>query len=324
MPPDLRYIYPASTLAFYLGADMVAGDQPALHTDGDRWPLPDDLAEYHDEVERTLEKVLYADCVVRTEGFYELDVQGGDRFRDALPHAPREVYDMSPAERLEAYMGVPETAVAGPSFDWTLVASVEPKPSVAESLPFVLDSLGVVRTTDTHVASGAKRQYDDRRTDRVPGDVPGDIVVDAESKDRRGHIAPDGPDAIGHTWIGEGHPHGVTKTIVEAFHNRIEREPPEDDITVAVVANGGDTVRTEAHTIDEIYEGLTAGDRITVEKHERVPTDELARILGEDNRVLHYVGHGKAGGLKCPDGVCRGDDVEEVGADVTVLNACAS
>ncbi|MFD1512658.1 hypothetical protein [Halomarina rubra] len=173
VPPDLSYLYPVASLAFFLDARVELGSTPRLRADAHEWtysldgpppgtvdatspvtaPADGDTTEtrpFEERVARTLQQTFVLDCVARTEGLYPFDLDERRRVERRLAEAgyPLDfaaLYDASLAERTMAYLDVPFSVVAAAVPRWKLTADVVPRYDSLNHLPFVVDDLGVVR-----------------------------------------------------------------------------------------------------------------------------------------------------------------------------------
>ena len=144
LPRDWGDVYRASSLAFYLGADVRPGDERALVVDGDRYSLQSDHG-FEREVTGLLKHVFFLDCVVRTEGLYTVDLHERAAVADDLEFDLSDAYEASLADRLASYLEVPR-AVTRPHWPrWKQTVDVAPEPGRIESLPFVVNDLAEIR-----------------------------------------------------------------------------------------------------------------------------------------------------------------------------------
>ncbi|MFC7166878.1 hypothetical protein [Halospeciosus flavus] len=154
LPPEYRYIYPATPLAYYLGAVLVPSDEPRLITGtGLVHPLDSGERAYEDEIERLLKQVFFLDCITRTEGLYKTDLHERAAVEDSLGWDPATIYEQSLAEQLDAYLSVPFEAIEPHIPTWKLESRIDPTPSSIEALPFLVNDLAVVRTPDIQSTS---------------------------------------------------------------------------------------------------------------------------------------------------------------------------
>ncbi len=313
LPPDLGDLYTAAPLAYYLGARIVPGDRPRLVAEGVDRPL--DRPSVGHAARETLEHVFLLDCLVRTEGYYTVDLHERRVAEERLDLDFAWLYDQPPAARLDAYLDVPHAAVADLVPDWGVTTHVEARPEHVEMLPFLANDLATVRTPEatprTRTTAQAEAADAFLRNDGTRGDGA-----------TRSYVRPEATDALEQVWIGEGAPVGASKGLPEAYHNRLSRSAVEGDIDITVVCNDRAMV-AESAVVDETYgSGVDLPFDVTV--RERLTRAELRETLASDGDFLHYVGHTDGRGFKCADGWLDVATVEHVGVDAFLLNACQS
>ncbi|WP_128475742.1 hypothetical protein [Halorussus pelagicus] len=319
LPPDRDHAYVAAPLAFYLGAQLVVGDAsaPRLVTDeGFAYDL-DGPKGFEEEVARTLKQTFFLDCVTRTEGYYPVTLHEREMVEPLVDLDFAALYERSLAERLEAYLSVPFEVIEEQIPTWKLSTRVDPAPENVASVPFLVDDLAVVRTpaarrTATHRAAassgGLARDGDFTRSSSEPSGT-------------RPVVEPEPTDSVEQAWIGDHAPVDATKATATAFRNRLGRETG-DDIDIAVVCN--DTAMDEERDIAAEVYGSRENLPFDVTVHHDLRTDELRAVLAEETAFLHYIGHIDEFGFECADGHLDAADLDSVGAEAFVLNACRS
>jgi hypothetical protein len=326
LPAALDYIYPAAPLAYYLGAELVPGEDPLVRTDDGFERSLDGPGGFERTVERTLKQVFFLDCLTRTEGLYPIDLHERRTLESSLGLDFAALYDRSLAEQLEAYLAVPFAVLEDYLPEWKLTTHVEPTPTSIEMLPFVVDDLPVVRcekpatATDPAetVAFGGEAQPAIARNEAFTRGTS----TNAPSETDSGFVKPESPESLEQAWVGKGTPLGASKATIEAYENRLDRTPVSGDIDITVVCNDA-AMDEERGLIDEIY-----GDHeelpfdVTVERD--LTTAELADVLSTQTDLLHYVGHVHKDGFECADGKLDTTTLDSVGVDAFLLNACQS
>ena len=334
VPPDLSYIYPVATLAYYLGAAVEPGSTPRVVTDDWTYPL-DGPAGFETTVARALKQVFLLDCVTRTEGYYRVDLAERRRVEDRVDLDFAALYDRPKAEQLQAYLGVPFEAVADAVPRWKLVADVRPDPEYVSALPFLADELAVVRCPgETSAASLSAEDVSDRVKsalrgqggDQAPGLVRGggsrtrseSSMAESTSK----IVRPPDADSIEQAYLGAGIPVGANKMTADSYYRRLEYEPStEPRIRVAVVCN--DERMADENVVSDIY-GARDWIEFDITFRERLSTDEMRELLASDLDFLHYIGHVDEAGIRCPDGHLDTRDLSAVNTSAFLLNACDS
>lgn len=345
LPAEYRTLYVAAPLAYYLGADVRAAREPRLVTDhGFEYAL-DGPAGFETTVERTLKQVFFLDCLTRTEGLYRVDLHERTALEGDLDLSFETLYGRALGRQLEAYLSVPYDVVRPHLPTWALTAHLPTTAAYAEALPYVLDDLGVVRTTDARDvgSAGARMQTIEEFMRGPPGVLDGQ---DGGASRRGGDpVLPDGGEQAGdesltrgddeprfvrprttgsleEAWFGEGLPIDATKATLSALRNRHPRDPRDGPVEVAVVCNN-DEMLAEGDVVERTY-GSRESLPFDVTIHEELAVAELAELLASDLEFLHYVGHIDGDGFECADGSLDAATVDAVGVRSFLLNACQS
>jgi hypothetical protein len=320
LPPDLGDIYAATPLAYYLGATIVPGDRPRLVAESG---VDRSLARPTVErgVREALEHVFLLDCLVRTEGYYTVDLheRRTAEERPGLDVDFARLYGLPPAERLAAYLEVPHAEVTDLVPDWGFTTHVAPVPEHVEMLPFLADDLATVRTPQAEEAPAPTNQA--AATDAFFRSADGGAVTRGAAESGPSYVRPESTDALEQVWVGDGTPLGATKALPEAYHNRLRRSAVEGDIDITVVCNDR-SMTAESAVVDETYgAGVDLPFEVTV--HEDLTRAELRAAFAEGD-FLHYVGHIDDRGFACTDGPLDAGTLDSVGVDAFLLNACTS
>jgi len=319
VPPTYRHIFPAAPLAYYLGAEMRPGDEPQIVTEGGYTHELVDAHSYEERIARTLKQVFFLDCVTRTEGLYPVPLRERTSLEDRIDLPFGRLYDLSPADRLATYLDVPYSAVEDLLPDWKLTTHVSPTADTIETLPYLINDLAIVRTADPQTVSRSSvegsgmgaytRGSDTRSAVEQSADT---TYVQIEEDD----------EAVEQAWIGDETPVGLSKATPEAYRNRFDREPSDGDISITVVCND-DRMDRERGVVDDVY-GSRTDLPFEVAMHHDLTKAELADVLAQPSDFLHYIGHIEDGGFRCTDGLLDVADVETIGIDAFLLNACQS
>ncbi|MEF8891747.1 MAG: hypothetical protein V5A31_10575 [Haloferacaceae archaeon] len=322
LPPDLGDVYAATPLAYYLGAAIVPGTRPRLVAESGV-----DRALDRPSVERgareMLEHVFVLDCLVRTEGYYTVDLHERRRAeaRPGLDIEFARLYDLSPADRLAAYLEIPHAEVADLVPDWGFTTHVAPVPEHVEMLPFLANDLATVRAPAAEPAAAPTAQAAAADAFFRSAAGSGGTVTGGAAESGAPYVRPESTSALEQVWVGDGTPLGATKALPEAYHNRLCRSAVEGDIGITVVCNDR-AMTAESTVVDETYgAGVDLPFDVTV--HEDLTRAELRRALAEGD-FLHYVGHIDDRGFECADGPLDAATLDDVGVDAFLLNACTS
>lgn len=319
VPPACEYIYPVAPLAYLLGATVVPGQQPHIVTDnGFDYPLGG-RQQFETTVERVLKQVFLLDAVTRTEGKNKLNMHERVELERSLTLDWAQLYDQPLATRLERFLSVPYELVEPQVPEWRLTAHVDPSPESVRQLPFVVDDLAVVRATEPQPAPTPT-------TAAATGELTRSSAAGTRStvgaSSEMSLVKPERTDSLEQAWIGDDVPVGASKLTLDAFHNRLDRDPTEGDIGITVVVNN-EQMEEEGDIVDRVY-----GDRdrvpfdVTVRRG--LGTEALAATLAADTDFLHYIGHIDGEGFECADGRLDATTLAETGVDAFLLNACSS
>jgi len=322
-------VYAVSSLAFYLGAEVVPGEVPRIETGGgferelasERW--------FEDEVARTLKQVFFLDCVVRTEGLYRYDLDERSRVEPYLPFDIASMYGRPLADQVAAYLQIPYEVIAENVPKWCLTAHVPSDPSGIRPIPFVAYDLGVVREprgtrlSRPQVQPASYSRSASTAAEDASSSPPLLRSGDGRSRDATLLVEPETTEeSIEHAWFGDHVPRGATKATADAFENRLGRGPRTSEIDIAVVCND-QRMLAEHESLSEVYGNRTELPYET-SFYTDLTTDELGDVLTHSHDFLHFIGHATPDGLRCADGELDVADLDSVGIDVFLLNACKS
>ncbi|MFC4551013.1 MULTISPECIES: hypothetical protein [Halorussus] len=312
LPAEYQYVYPATSLAYYLGAEVVPTAEPRLIAGNFDYDLAS-ADGYESTVERILRQSFFLDCLVRTEGFYPIDLHEREAVESRVDLDFAELYDASLADRLEAYLSVPYEAVADHVPEWPLTVDADPNAQSLGAMPFAANALALVRPID-------------RR--RVSALEPSDLITTAiEDFHRAGGsvadvdvLTPEPVETTEHAWIGEGVPIDANKLTVDSLVRSLDVDP-DTTIDVHVVCNDE---RMKAEGVVNEHYGARDLPQFDVSLHYDLTTDELRNLLAEPTDFLHFVSHVNEAGMACADGYLDATELESVGAKAFALNACQS
>jgi hypothetical protein len=331
--PTREHVFPAVSPAYYLGATLEPGAEARLVTETG---FEHDLGsgrEYERELERVLKRTFFMDCLVRTEGYYEVDLHERAELAEVLEGTYdldfAALYDAGLAERLAAYLRVPFEAVEDQIPEWKLTSHVDPTAENAELLPFLVDDLAIVRrprgqTVSASPAQTAAISEFTRDFTRSTASADGGTRSVAAGADSPDLIEPEGADSLEQAWAGADAPIGASKVSVEAFRNRLARDETDGDIDITVVCND-DRMDEEQDLAAAVY-GSREELPFDVRVYHNLSVAALRAVVETDSDFLHYIGHIDDDGLVCSDGKLDVRDLESdaVGVDAFFLNACTS
>lgn len=352
VPPEFEWLFPTVPLAYWLGATVEEGE-PALHVDGKTYPLGQDDSTgtapqrevFEQNVKDILQFTFILDCAVRTEGFYNVELDARRRVEAVgLPLDFEELYDASLANRVRTYLeldGSFETLTARIGRPgWRLTADVQADPDRATTLPFLARDLAVVRCPSMskldQTSQDATEGMEDvfaRSSSPISGSFPssGNEVLtrssltpdpSSESRSRDRIIGLPEADSMSQAWIGDGFAVGAAKASTQSYLQRLEKHAEGNSrINIDVVVN--DEEMADEATVSDIY-GTRDHLAFDIDLHQGLSTEELAEVFESETDFVHYIGHVDPEGFDCSDGYLNADQLGTVGADTFVLNACAS
>ncbi|WP_256544836.1 hypothetical protein [Halobellus inordinatus] len=339
LPETHRHVYVAAPLAYYLGAEVVPGTSPRIVTEGGFAYDLDGLDGFEKSVERVLKQTFFLDCLTRTEGYYQVDLHERRTLESTLDLDFADLYDRSIGEQLEAYLRIPYETIEPHLPEWKLTAHVTPNAPNVELLPFVANDLAVVTTPATQPTSGSSVQanaVDDflRRTATPPSPstapAAGEFTRSAGTRSqqvgpdesKQTYVQPPETDSLEQAWLGPGIPIGASKASLQAYRNRLSRDPIEGDIGITVVCNDP-KMAEERDAVESVY-GSRDELPFEVRTHYELSVEELRSVLAEETEFLHYIGHIDEDGFQCPDGALDVTTIDSLGVDSFLLNACQS
>jgi hypothetical protein len=347
VPAEHEWLFPAAPLAYWLGASVEPGS-PALHVGNRRYPLgmaggyeADSKREaFEQHVRDVLQFTFLFDCAVRTEGFYDVELDARRRVEAAeIPLDIEGLYDAPLTERVQAYLDLEESfeSLAGrigrPG--WRLTADVQADPDRATIMPFLARDLAVVRCPSEDVIAASTKDAATENvfsagTVRGTPNVRGDVLTrssstpDSTSGSASRERVIDLPDAdsMAQAWVGDGFAVGAAKASTTSYLQRLEKHAEGNSrISIDVVVNDDEMV--DEASVSEIY-GKRDHLDFDIEVHQGLSQSELASVFERETDFVHYIGHVEPEGFNCSNGYLDANQLGDVGADTFVLNACAS
>ena len=317
VPPYLEYIYPVAPLAYYLGADLVPGPEPVLDYQHGQYLLSRPPG-YQETVIETLRGIHFLDCMVRTEGLFELELAVEEEFYDLIDVTfdTATLYDQPLTEQVATYVDV---LTSTPEFDrilpsWSVCVDVTPEFEHARAFPYLLDELPLIRTKTHDATFESDPTFEDPVDDFLRSDTPDDLA------EALFELA-DAP-ATTHSYLGHGIALEADNLTLDSLQRRqADRVRSDPRISVAVVCN--DPMMSD-ESIVETYYGLRDLIQFDVEDYHELTTDELAELLESEFDLIHYIGHVEKAGLRCEDGLLDVRSLPKVNTDAVLLNGCTS
>jgi hypothetical protein len=317
VPPTHESVFAVASLAYYLGATVVPGNAPRIVAGDFEHPLGA-ARGFESEVERVLKQTFLLDCMTRTEGLYPVELYERRELESTVELDFAALYDASPAERLEQYLSIPYRVLEEFVPEWQLTTHVSPKADNVEMLPFLVDDLAVIRT-----ARGKEVSAPTIQVPAVEQFVRGNSRSTSETAATpRSFVEPEQTDSLEQVWVGDDAPIGASKATLTAFRNRLERTATEGEIDITVVCNDAE-MDEERNLADEVY-GAGRNLQFDVTVRHDLTVAELRSVLESETHFLHYIGHIDDGGFKCRDGMLDVAELDDIGVEAFLLNACQS
>lgn len=332
IPPEWESLMPVASLAYYLGANVVAGSDPRLVA-GEFEHALDGPGGYAATVNRTLQQVFFLDCLTRTEGYYPVELYERTQVESSLALDFADLYNRPLDEQIAAYLSVPFETLESHMLDWHLTTDVLPSVETLPALPYLADDLSLLRTPQNSTTTSATpmpeaiEEFTRTRATAMGGftrsttDFTRDVGGwDWGEDDELFQLDP--VETVEHAWVGNGYPVGANKVTLDSLRRRNDVSPPDESVlTVHVVCN--DPEMAEENVVSEFY-GLHDFITYNVSVHEETTTDELAVLFESSADFLHYIGHVNEDGFQCVDGYLHAESLDSVNVDAFILNACHS
>lgn len=319
IPRDRLAVYAVATLAHYLGARVVPGEEARLIADGEVVRSLDGPNGLEGAVTETLQHVFLLDCIVRTEGRYQLNLHQRHQLAERVDLPLRELYDLPIAERVVRYLDVPVETVSDLVPTWYLSTHLSPKLTSAKSLPYAANALSIIRVE--------RGEPIDSQPELEPGSGPFTRSTTTRSPSNGSdsplestYVRVSDTDTLERAWVGDGRAINANDLYLTGVKNRFASESTGDPITIGVVCNDE---RMVAEVDSNLY-----GDReelpFDVAIHANLTREDLRVLLESDLDFFHYIGHVEQGGFVCRDGTLDANDIDTVGVDTFLLNGCQS
>ncbi|NUC73694.1 hypothetical protein HTZ84_15520 [Haloterrigena sp. SYSU A558-1] len=322
IPPTLRHIFVISSLAYYLGAEVIPGKRARILTDdGKSHPLDD--KNFEESVERVLKKLFFLDCIVRTEGSTPLPLYERQKVEQKLDFDIAHVYSQPLSQQLKTYLEVPFETIESCLPEWRLSVHIEPTTEIIEFLPFIANDLAIVKiqNEDERLTPSSKGQSE-AIEEFVRGGVDQPSVKIRSSETHSGGEWQSSTPTVRQTWKLGGNSAVKSTTPLSAYQNNIGRSPREDPIEIKVVCNDP-SMREELENVNGVY-GTRKELPFDVTIYYDLSIEDLEFILASKSDFLHYIGHIDGDGFQCSDGKLDGASIDSVGMKAFLLNACQS
>ncbi|WP_227378350.1 hypothetical protein [Haladaptatus halobius] len=317
LPPEYDSIFSASTLAYYLGAEVIPGKNPRILSNEFEYSLNGSRG-YEQTVNRVLQQIFFLDCLTRTEGFYQVDLYKRDAVESTFDLDFADLYEQPLSTQLTTYLDIPFDSIAKYIPEWPLTTDILPQPENVELLPFVTNNLALTRCI-SEVNATSSQPSPDFLTDFYRSGFKRSASR-RTSEDRI--VQPDPAETIEHEWIGRGFPLGANKTTATSYRRRLEYQPPEkSSIDIHVVCN--DERMKKEGVVNEFY-GFREQLRFNVSINYNLKSEQLRELLTTPIDFFHYIGHIDDHGIRCADGYLDVRSLKNVNVRAFLLNACRS
>ena len=313
LPPNLRYLYSAAPLAYYLGASIELSDAPYITFDSHEpieLPAPDIFEAYAGEA---LRRTFYMDCAVRYEASSGESLQGIN-ICDLFGYRAVEIFDMDMEERFLLYATAKPQA---PYPRWHMASYLDPVPKSVEALPFLLRSLSSIQAPVGRPAS--EREVIASSVKTFLGKAPAAIDPGTEDLDHK-IVVPSLCEASTHYWFSSGYPVDAVKASAEAFENRHRYDIAKGRRASIEIVCNEEGMKGE---VREISNEL-ARSRCEVDVLWNASAKEFIDVFAEGHNVVQFIGHCSADGFQCSDGFARASDVVEDHTPMFFFNSCSS
>lgn len=329
VPPQYDYVYPVTSLAYYLGATVEPGNTPELVAGGESYELNSEEG-FEQTVPKILKQIFLLDCVTRTEGYYNIDLHERGVVEKNVDLDFARLYQKDLAEQIQTYLSIPYEQIADAVPEWKLTADVVPEAEYAESLPFLASDLAIIRCptyedialSSPDTSSPRVQEFFDALDEEGVDSL---VRTDGPVQEDGAHeeiFHPPQTDSVEHTYVGQGIPLGTGKMTSDAFHKRLNDDPSETVQTrIAVVCN--DREMASENVVSDIYD-TKKQRQADIEMRYDLTMTEFEELLRRDIDFLHYIGHINRDGILCSDGHLRTQSLDQVNTSAFLLNACES
>lgn len=344
LPPEPRYVFTATPLAYYLGAEVVPNETPRLTTRAGVTHTFD-RETFQKDVGQLLRQVFTLDCLTRVEGYYPVEL--AERHRAAklgLDLDWAALYDQPLATQLGSYLAVSFEDVEPLIPQWRLTADIVPERERATVLPHLANELATVRIfeqredmdpsstpsspserTDVQEAVEEFYRKPPRSDDFVrhsPSTIRGEGVSEGSPVSKTDVLRVPDAETATQTYIGDGFPLNANKGSQASYERQLElRTETSDRISVTVVCNDPDMI--EELAVGDYYGTRDLFD-FDVTIRSELTCKELRSIFRADTEFVHYIGHVDKRGLQATDGYLNVEDIGSVGVTAFILNGCRS
>lgn len=308
LPPDLRYLYAAAPLAYYLGTPIELGNRPYITFERhDPVELPD-IKGFEYFAAEALRRTFYMDCAVRYESRSGSSLPGMN-VSHLLGRSAPEIYDMSMEERFLLYWNA-GSCMSQPQ--WHMASYLDPLPKSVETLPFLLRSLSAIYAPEGRAAS--EREI-------VASSLNMASAAPYDTRwDERSTVMPAMHGPSSNYWFSSGYPVDAVKSSQEAFESRRRFDIAKGKRASMLIICNESSMAGEAC---EIKKEL-AGAKCDVEVLYGAGVNEFSDAFSTGYNIVEFIGHCCEDGFRCSDGYAHASDVDENHTAMFFFNSCSS
>ncbi len=223
LPLTHKKVFPAASIAYYLGAEVVpTGGTPKLVAGDFEYSLLSDCT-YEETLHRVLRQIVFLDCVVNTEGIIKSNLHERNQVESLLDFDFAEVYECSLPEQLETYLSIPYDTISKYIPTWPLTTDVTPLSEHAAVLPFLAYDLSQIRSAPVRsmeqTVSQPQLLADFYRTgfphqEQSTVDIEFFRGTSGQGSSEK-IVHPDPVETTEQAWVGDGFPLGANKLTIK-------------------------------------------------------------------------------------------------------------
>lgn len=316
LPPDLRYLYTASPIAYYLGAGIEVCNVPGItFSDGSSVTLPE-FPAFGRYIADMFERMFNFDCKVRYSMSPERCLQDKDIYRTFGFHA-RDIFYMDMKDRFLLYS---RASISGlQRSQWHMASYIDPVPGNVRVIPYLLDRLSAIympestpiSENETILLSIRNFQYIRKGNTRSTGAI---------GKPSARVVLPVLGRAQCHYWFSDGFPVDAVKASLTALENRYRFSDERRSVAnIAVICNER-SMEDETVKIHDILKDASA----SIEIYSDMSVKQFTKIFSAGYDMVQFIGHCNSKGFKCADGFAKASDIQENNTPMFFFNSCSS
>lgn len=312
LPPDLRYLYSAAPLAYYLGTPIERSDRPYISFDH-REPLElPSVKGFETFASEALRHTFYMDCAVRYEARSGSCLPGMN-IRKLSGYSAQEIYDMSMEERFLLY----ENIVPCMPNRWHMASYLDPLVKSVETLPFLLRSLSAIYAPEGRAAS--EREIVASTVMKPCADIPTTIASENRWEEQSA-VIPSLHGSASNYWFSSGYPVDAVKSSHQALESRRRFDIAKGRGASLLIICNESSMEGEARAIEKELIGAKCDVEILRDASAR----EFADAFSTGYNIVEFIGHCTEDGFKCGDRHVHASDIVEDHTAMFFFNSCSS